>query len=201
MTYAELQTAVIGYFKRSDIAARIPSWITLAEASLFRELDVSKISDTETGFTVGGLIALPADLQTITRLTVTVAGVEQTLDYITPNDDIADAGGYPDGYTIQGGSIRIYPDTGNGTAYTLYYVPKVSNLSNTVTTNWILDNASDLYLYATALHGAAEMKNSAEVASLTPIVARLVESTKSYAQRIQIPNSGGLQIKPRRGFK
>lgn len=199
MTYAELQTAVINYFKRGDIAARIPAWVALAEGELFRSLDIPKTEIIATGTTSGGLIALPANFQTVSKLTVTIGGVEVSLDYINAPDDMASSGGYPDGYNIQGSSIRIYPNTGNSTAYKLYYIPKLVGLA-TAGTNWILDNAPDLYLYATALQGAAEMKNDGEIARITPVVVRLLESANSYSKRMGQPKRGGMQIKPRRAF-
>ena len=200
MNYTELQSAVVNYFKRGDIAAKIPAWIVLAEAFMFRELDISSLEVKTTGTTSSGLIPLPSDCQSVIRLTVTVDGTEKPLDYIAFTGEMADSGGYPDGYSIQGGSIRIHPDTGDGTAYALYYVPRVVALSSSVSTNWILANSPDLYLYATALQGAAELKNDTETARLDPYVSRMMESTRSLAQRRGQPNKGGMQIKPRRGF-
>lgn len=200
MTYTELQTAVQRYFNRGDIASRIPSWITLAEAFLFREINPKAISSSVTGTTVGGLIALPADFNSVVRVTVTVNGSEWNLDYIAAPSEFAGVNGYPEAYSMEGDSIRLHPAAGDGTAYKLYYTPKLQNLSGSVADNWLSINASDLYMYCTALQGAVELKNDGEVVRLTPVVERLLSTVRNFADQSAQPKSSGMQIKPRRGF-
>lgn len=200
MNYTEIQSGVVNYFKRSDITGRIPAWIQLAEAFMFREISPKSIRASVTGDTSGGLIALPADFDAVVRLTTTVAGNERNIDYIAAPDESAQVGGYPYGYSLEGDSLRLHPASGDATAYKLYYTPRLEALTGAADTNWLSTNGADLYIYATALQGAAEMKNDREIATLTPVVQRLLEAVKSYAQKTGQPQSSGMQVKPRRGF-
>lgn len=198
MDYNGLQAAVSEYFKRGDIAGRVPSWIALAEAYLFRELAPKKIGVSASGVTVGGLVVPPSDFGSVIRLTATVDSTEYNLDYIAAPDEYVGASSYPMGYSMEGANLRLHPAAGDGTAYTLYYSPKLQPLSGTVTTNWLLENGTDLYLYASALQGAFEMKNDAEIARLNPLVNNLLGVVVNYSLRTPIPQSSGMQIKPRR---
>lgn len=200
MNYTGLQTAVVDYFKRGSIAARIPDWIALAEAFLFREIDVKAISADVSGTTTNSLISLPADYLSIIRVEMSQNGVDYNLDYMpAPSESVQlSTGAY--GYSFEGDSIRVHPNVGTGVAYTLYYTPKISALSGSNATNWLLENASDLYLYATCLHGAAEMKNAEEEAKLSNRVLPILASVRSLTNRQGLPKSSGMQIRPRRGF-
>lgn len=200
MDYTELQAAVSEYFKRGGIAGRIPSWIALAEAYLFRELAPKRIGVSVTGATAGGLVVLPSDFNSVIRLTATVDGTEYNLDYIAAPNEYANAASYPSGYSMEGANLRLHPAAGDGTAYTLYYAPMLQNLSGSVPTNWLLENGPDLYLYASALQGAIEMKNDSEIMRLTPLVDRLLGVVVTFSLRTPIPQSSGMQIKPRRAF-
>lgn len=198
MTYTELQTELAAYFKRSDLTSRIVSAIGMAEAFLFREVSAKSISDTVPGTTTGGLITLPSDFDSVIRLTVTIDGVERNLDYVSSPDDYVGGTNTPYAYSFQGNQLRLFPNVGTGQAYTLYYTPKLQSLSGTVSTNWLLENAQDLYFYAAALQVATVLNNSVEVAKLTPIVSDLLVSTRNYAERFGQPKASRLQIKVRR---
>ena len=200
MTYADLQTAVINYFKRGDISGRVPVWIEFAEAYLFRELAIKSTATSAQVTTTGGLITLPTDFHDVVRLTTSVNGIEYNLDYVTAPDDYTQTGQQPKYYTIEGETFRVFPDAGDGTSFKLYYLPEIGNLSGSLTTNWLLENAEDLYLYSTALQGAVEMKNAGETEKLRAIVAELLDSVRRYAERAGQPMSGRLQVKPRREF-
>lgn len=200
MNYTELQDAISEYFKRGGIAGRIPAWIALAEAYLFRELAPKVIGAKVTGTTVGGLVVPPSDFNQVIRLSATIDGTEYNLDYIPAPDDYTNSSSYPSGYSMEGASIRLHPVASDGTAYTLYYTPKLEALSGSNPTNWLSENGADLYLYASALQGAIEMKNDSEIMRLTPLVDRLLGVVVTFSLRTPIPQSSGMQIKPRRAF-
>lgn len=198
MTYAELQTDAAAYLHRTDLSAKMPGFVALAEASLFRELASLKPTQTQaTGTTSGGLISLPADLSSIDKLTVSYAGTEMELPFRNDPSIYVAGGDVPDGYLIEGDSIRLLPAAGTGYGYTLYYTPKLVPLSDSVATNWLLTNAPDLYMYAVALEGARYVRNASVVALLGPMVAGLLDSVQRSAERTGQPTRGGLQIRAR----
>ena len=83
MTYTELKAAVATYMHRTDLTAVTPTFIQLAESSLFRELSPPETEEIVAGVTVGGYAVLPADFGTLQKLTVTTGGITRDLSYIS----------------------------------------------------------------------------------------------------------------------
>lgn len=194
MTYSELQTNVIGYLHRSDLAAKLPSFIALAESFLFRELQIKKLQLSVTGTTTGEYADLPSDFGTLSRLTTTIGGRESSLDYKAQPE--SEHRTHPDSFALENDKLRIW-GAGTGQAFKLYYIPNVQPLSASVPTNWLLENAYDLYFYATALEAARHVRNDAQVASIQPLIPTLLDSARNFANRRAQPVTGSMQIKAR----
>ena len=197
MNYTTLQSNAIDYLHRSDLASVCPTFVANAEAFLFRELHIKELQVSTTVTTTSGYAAFPADFGSVSRLTLTKGGRVYTLDYVTVPELSTEAWVYPKYYTFENNQIRIFGSS-DGDTFTLYYIPKIDPLSVSVSTNWLLDNAPDLYMYATALEGAKYIRDEAEIAKLTGMIPGLLDSVKRYAERRGQPATGSLQIKPRR---
>ncbi len=195
MNYSELQTKVAAYLHRSDLSALVPDFIALAEAYLFRELQVKELQISTTGTTTGEYADLPSDFGTLSRITVTVSDREYSLDYKAQAESASKS--VPDSFALENNKLRIW-GAGTGQAYKLYYIPDVQPLSVSVTTNWLLTNAADLYLYASALEGAKHVRNEGEIAKLSGQIPTLLDSVKRFADRRAQPTTGSMQMKPRR---
>lgn len=195
MTYSDLKTAIADFLHRTDLTTQIPSFIERAEAALFREINVKDLRVSTAGTTTGEYVTLPADFSEVVRLTTTYSGTEYDLDYGSqPIDYTMTAPKY---FALENNKLRIFGSS-TGQAYTLYYTPKVSALSASNTTNWLLTNAPDLYLYASSLEGARYMRDEQLEAKLGAMLEPLVDSIKRYTERKGQPTSGSLQIRPRR---
>lgn len=195
MTYSDLKTAIADFLHRTDLATQIPSFIERAEAALFREINVKDLRVSTTGTTTGEYVTLPADFGEVVRLTTTYSGTEYDLDYGSqPIDYTMTAPKY---FALENNKLRIFGSS-TGQAYTLYYTPKVAALSESSTTNWLLTNAPDLYLYASSLEGARYMRDEQLEAKLGAMLEPLVDSIRRYTERKGQPTSGSLQIRPRR---
>jgi hypothetical protein len=143
-TYAGLQTSVIDFTHRADLASKMPDFIRLAEDVIFGDLEVrnqdtvatlSTIADTET-------VALPTDFIKMRSLSITSAEPNDTLQYLTPElyaerFQYAQTG-QPSVYTIIGSNLylRNIPDA----VYALraVYEAKLVSLSDSQTTNWLI---------------------------------------------------------------
>ena len=196
MNYSELQANIATYLHRTDLATVIPTFIQLAEGYLFRELSPPETEIVATGSTVSGYAVLPADFGSLQRLTVTSGGVTRALEYIAlanVGTEVQQAPGY---YTFEAGKLRIY-GTSTGQPYTLHYLPNMGALSDTNTSNWLLANAPDLYLYASCLEGAKYIRDDQEGIKLQTIVTAMTDSVRRMAERKGIPAAGPLQIKVR----
>lgn len=196
MTFATLKVDVADYLHRSDLTTKMPSFIALAEAGIFRELHVKDLATSATGTTTGEYASLPTDFGTVQRVTATANGVEYSLDY-KAQDYTPTGQTYPNEYALESNQLRIW-GASTGQAYKLYYIPNLAALSDSNTTNWLDTNAPDLYLYATALEAAKYIRDQEQIATLAPMVAGLIESIRRASERKGQPATGSLQIKPRR---
>lgn len=195
MSYATLQVDAADYLHRTDLTAKMPAFVTLAEAFLFRELMVKDTAISVVGSTIGEYGTLPTDFGTVSRITATVGDAEYNLDYKSP--DYSTTLTYPSAYALESNQIRIFGSS-TGQAYTLYYIPKLTALSTLNPTNWLHDNAYDLYMYAVALEAAKYIRDAQEVQTLTPMVMSLVDSVRRLSERKGQPANGSMQIKVRR---
>lgn len=197
MTFATLKTDVADYLHRTDLTAKMAGFIALAEASIFRELpNIKAMAISVAGTTTGEYGTLPTDFGSVVRVTITANSSEWSLDY-KAQDYTPTGQAYPEQYALENNKLRIWGSS-TGQAYTLYYIPNLAALSDSNTTNWLLTNAPDLYLYATALEAAKHIKDTNEIQLLAPMVAGLVDSVRRQSERRGQPISGSMQIKPRR---
>jgi hypothetical protein len=195
MTYALLKTQVADYLHRSDLTNAIPTFIAIAESTLFRELDIKGTEVSVTGTTTGSYITLPTDFKSVSKLSMSYQGSTRLLDY-APQSYIPADTPMPSYYALENGKIIVY-GASTGTAYTLYYTPRIAPLSDVAPTNWLLDNARDLYIYASALEGAKNIRDDNEVQKLQSMVVPLLDSVRRLSERTGQPSNGGLQIKRR----
>jgi len=196
MNYTDLQANIATYMHRTDLTTVIPTFIQLAESSLFREISPPETEVVATGVTVSGYAVLPADFGTLQRITVTSSGVTRALEYINLANVGTEVQQNPGYYTFEAGKLRIY-GTSDGQAYTLHYLPGMEALSDTNTSNWLLANAPDLYLYASCLEGAKYIRDDTEGVKLLTLVTAMTDSVRRLAERKGVPASGPLQIKVR----
>lgn len=195
MTYTQLKADIAAYMHRTDLTAVIPNFIATAEATLFRELNLKDMDVQVSGTSTGALIDLPSDFGTVSRLTVTENGLERNVDYIARPDSAI--GTSVVGYSQESGKLRLFPSV-DGVAYTLYYNPLVQSLSDGVTTNWLLTNAADLYLYASCYEAAKWIRDDEEAAKLMQVIPPLLDSVRRFSERKAISSRANLQIKVRR---
>lgn len=198
MSYATLQTAIADYLHRTDLTAKIPTFIATAEAYIFRELVIKELQTSTTLVTSGEYVTLPSDFSAVSRITVTSNGTTRTLDYKSQPETTTATNGFPTSYSLENNQLRLW-GAGTGTTCTLYYTPKIQNLGASVSTNWLLDNAYDLYLYVGALEGARYVRNQEQIDSLTPLIVSALDSVRRFAERRGLPSTGSLQIKRSNG--
>jgi len=196
MNYTTLQSNVADFLHRTDLTAKIPTFIELAEAYIFRELHIKELQISVDGTTTSGYATLPTDFDTVARVSVTYNGAARSLDYVAlANAPIANSSS-PAYYSLENNKLRIW-GASDGQAYTLYYIPKFQNLSDSAPTNWLLENAPELYMDAACLQGAKHVRNYAAVETLTGNIALSIDSVKRFSERRGQPYIGSMQIKVR----
>lgn len=196
--YTKLQAGILDWAQRADLASKVPAFIEMAERSMFRTpLRASETSIS--GTTSGDTIALPAVLNAIERLELQRDGVKYTLDYTSPNgiEALTVSGGLPSRYTIENGALRLIAAPAGDYTYTIFYLPTPDFLAAGNPSNAILASAPDVYLWGSLVELARFIIDSEQEARFLAAYTAALTSFKSADDRRRLPQSGGLQIKPR----
>lgn len=164
-TYTELQTALTNWSDRTDLSARMPEFIALAEAKLNRTLRVRRMLSATTDTMSSSAITLPSDWAAFESIWYTSSGKRYLLTNIPIEEvNIEDAGttGMPDSYYIAGSTVTFFPTAdSNYTVGYVYYqnLPALSSNS----TNWLLTSHPDIYLYASMLELSIYVKDQEDI--------------------------------------
>lgn len=161
-TKAELHTAVSNWLNRSDLTARIPEFITLAESSFNRNLRTRQMLVRSTASTSSQYVSLPADFLEMQNIELTSTTPPKRLIYITSDrsDDYRERRnnelGTPEYWTIEGESIQLLPTPISAVTLQLNYYKKISAISGLADTanNWLLASHPDIYLYGTLMQAS-----------------------------------------------
>jgi hypothetical protein len=169
-TYAELKTSVGDWLNRTDLAAAISDFVSLAEAQIERQLRTRQMivranatfaAAAEYGTVPDDFLetkSIKLDTNPITYLSF------QTIDAM---DQLSNttylSSGKPLYFSVVGSQFRLLPiPDGEYTAELVYYA-KLAKLSNTNTTNWLLTQAPDVYLYGSLLQAAPYLQDDARI--------------------------------------
>jgi len=171
-TFTELKDAVADWLDRSDLTARIPDFIALAEARISRDLrirpmEVRSIMYTSSGqkyFNLPGGYLQMRNIQLNTNPT-------QPLEYITPEmlDRLygSNTTGKPRAYTLIGDEIQLSPIPDAAYELEMAFYEKFTSLgdgtSGTVTTNYLTKNAPDVLLYGALMEAEPFIKNDERI--------------------------------------
>lgn len=163
--YSDLKAAVANWLDRTDLTARVPEFITLAEAKLNRDLRARQMEQRSTANTVASepFLTLPTDFQSVRRLRVLSAAddpIKPELKYLTPDQlneyrvTRSPASASPTHFTIKGDQFELWPTPDAVYTLDMVYRKNIPALSDSSPTNWLLTYAPDVYLYGALLEAA-----------------------------------------------
>ena len=181
-TKAELHTAVANWLNRSDLTSRISEFITLAEASLNRNLRTRDMLTRSTTSTNAQYVALPSDFQEMLNVELTSTDPPRRLLYATSDrsDDYrkqkSDKAGIPIHYTIEGLTLQLNPTPDiNYTIQMNYYqtIPALSAKADS-DANWLLLAHPDVYLYGTLVQASPYLMDPQSAQMWDGLLARSI---------------------------
>lgn len=158
-TYAELQTAVASWINRSDLTATIPDFIRLGEAMIRRDIRARDQLTTYTATLTSEEVALPDDLLEIRFVKASVNGYIKPLEFVA--EDIYDSqpnAAAPTFWTVDGNTLKVQ---GGSEALVSYWASY--DALDTTSTNWLLTNSPDIYLFAALVEANDFVGNDAGV--------------------------------------
>lgn len=157
----DLQSAIADWVNRSDVTARIPDFIMLAEARMMRKQRM-RLFETESSLsTVVGsrYVALPADYREPLNLWLNWDSGRQALNYM-PADlmETSTASGPPQYWAIDAANIAFQRPTDQVYSLTFRYIERLA-LSDAAPTNILLTTYPDAYLTATLAEAFRYLKD------------------------------------------
>ena len=171
-TFTGLKESIADWLDRSDLTARIPDFITLAEARINRELRIRPMEVRSTMETTSGqqYFNLPGGYIQMRNIQLNTDPI-RALEYITPEmlDRLygGSSKGVPRAYTLIGDEIQLapIPDSGYTLEMAFYekFTPLGDGTSGTVTNNWLTNNAPDVLLYGSLLEAEPFIKNDERI--------------------------------------
>jgi hypothetical protein len=166
--YSELNTAVANWLDRDDLTDRIPEFIALCEARFNRLLRIRAMEYKQTASTVAAQrnLALPAGFIQMRNLQMNETPIVP-MQYVTP--EIYDRlygstlTGTPQMYTIIADEIQLGPIPGSVLTIEMLFYKKFDALTSAATTNWMIINAPDVYLYGCLLEAEPFIMNDSRI--------------------------------------
>ena len=195
-TYAELKTSVGDWLNRSDLTTAIPDFISLAEAQIERNLRTRQMLSRATATIDTEYAAVPADfLETRTFKLNTNPPTPlqfETIDSMNDLSVIYRTSTKPAYFTVVGGQFRFLPIPDTSYTGELTYYAKLSKLSTTNTTNWLLTAAPDVYLYGALMQAAPYLQDDARITTWASLYRTGLDELKTADDRSS--SSGGALI-------
>lgn len=177
-TYAELQSTALDWINRPDLTSRAADAVALAEADMQRRCKLVEFESTATVTITAGSGTLPTDFAGM-RSIYWDGDADYPLTYVSPKEfDAWRESTSGDGliYTISGSTIRTAP-MGDGSVV-ITYKAKFTALSATNTSNSLLSNHPDVYLYGTLKQLAVFIKDAAGIQTYGGLMNEAVAGVK-----------------------
>ena len=195
--YTDLQTTIADFLNRDDLTSIIPTFIQLAEADMNRQVRHWRMEARSTGTQDAGdqYMQIPSDWLETIRLHLTGSGTSAlTLasraaiaDIRAKNEDVSTV--LPYHYCHADGQFELYPTPTEDTDFELLYYQKIPDLA-TNSTNWLLTEAPDVYLYGALLHTAPYLAEDARVGVWAQLYSAAVQNLISASDKARYSGSG-----------
>ena len=195
-TYSELKSSVADWLNRSDLTTAIPDFISLAEAQMERKLRTRQMISRATATVNTEYSALPDDFLEVKSLKLQTNPVTplqfETIDSLDNLQQQYRSASKPRFFSVVGNQIRTVPVPDDSYTTELTYYAKLSKLSTSNTTNWLLTAASDVYLYGTLMQAAPYLKDDGRIAVWSSMYISAIEDLQVSDDRGA--SSGGALI-------
>lgn len=165
-SYATLQSSIASFLHRSDLTSIIPEFIADAETRIYNELRIRAMEAAYTGSTSSA--ALPSVFLEWIFLTAT-GSHEQKLtrkdaEWIYTHYPERTGQGMPKYFAREGNSLIFGPSPDSDYTITGRYYKKLTPLSDSNTTNWLISDAPALIRYAALCEAAPYLADDSRIA-------------------------------------
>lgn len=193
--YADLQDAVSVWLNKPDADQTVPSLISLAESDINRGLRHWKMQKRSVAEIDSQYSAVPSDWIETVRFYTTDGGTNP-LELISQAELIDrkalahNTAGRPQFYAMTGGQFEFYPVPDDTYNAELVYFATVPALSDENTSNWLLTEAPDVYLYGTLVHSAPFLGEDARLATWASLYTAALSSLNITSESARYSGTG-----------
>jgi len=194
-TYAELKTAIASWLNRDDLTTVIPDFIALTEAALNRDLRHLQMIDRDDATLDTRFVQLPNDHLETVRFGITSGDTHRlelvSLDaMLTQREKSGNTSGRPKQYAHIGNQIELYPTPDAAYSAQLTYYAKIPALSDSNTSNFVLADAPDIYLYGALMQAAPYLLDDARLQVWGSMYAAGLASMQTSSDNTRNAGSG-----------
>lgn len=194
-TYAGLKTAIGDFLNRDDLTSVAPTFIQLAESQINRDVRHWRM-EANTSVTINDEYEdLPNDWVETIRLAIT-SGDTSALDLISrqamtdKREGRNNVAGTPRYFTHSAGQLHFFPTPDDTYTARLDYMAKLPALSDSNTSNWLLSEAPDIYLYGSLLQSAPYLVEDNRVAVWAQLYSAAVARLNEASEKARMSGSG-----------
>jgi hypothetical protein len=187
-TYTELKTSIGDWLNRSDLTSVIPDFISLAEAQVERTLRTRQMIVRANASFDAQYGAVPSDFLETKSLKLTSTNPQTPLQFLSIDALDNEAANYtasakPKFFGVVGGQFRLVPTPDSTYTTELTYYAKLTKLSSTVASNWLLASNPDIYLYGSLLQAAPYLQDDARIQTWATLYERALNDSQTADDR------------------
>jgi len=192
-SYATLKSAIADWLLRDDLTAVIPSFIALAEAKFNRRIRDYRMMKRATATLDAGYAAVPGDWLQNVRFQLNTSPIT-TLEYVTPDQAAEEATVYTGTgkakfFTMIGKQFQLVPAPSEELTGELTYYAKIPALSDSTTTNWLLEVAPDAYLYGALMEAAPYLDDQEKLSTWGSLLEQAMQAIRTEGDRASVGSS------------
>ena len=205
-SYSALKSSIADWLNRDDLTSTIPDFISLAEAQLERRLPVQKRTQRSTATISAQFSSLPSDFVSAKSLVLTSTSPVQPLTFLTEDEldakkAIYRTSGKPLFFCLIGNQIEVLPAPDTSYTVEITYVATLAKLSDSNTSNWLLERHPDVYLYGSLLQAAPYLRDDERVSLWTTLYAQAIEDMVVQNERAAFSQGRmAMTVKPTRAI-
>ena len=197
--YSDVIARVKDWSGRSDSSAIADVGIALTESKVNRYLRVKSMLSKNASFTINAeYVAVPTDFGGVKSFYLNTTDTS-VLDWM-PDELITNTWqgqtGQPQVYGVQGANFRFGPVPDTSYTATLVYYQKVPALTGSATTNWLITNHPDVYLYGVMAEASAAFKDASSAQAYWQLMYQALDQLKLASNRDTYSGDGAVFARP-----
>lgn len=186
-TWTELKASLADWLNRSDLTAKIPEFIALAERRFNRIITHPEREKTTTATLSSERLGVPADLWQLRSIYLNT-DPRQPLEQVSPavlrSEYAQQVTGKPRAFAILDGQFIFGPAPDTSYTVEIAYIAAIDPLNGTTASNWLLEKHPDIYIYGSLLAAEAYLWNDARLgvwkSALDEAIAELTDAGNRY---------------------